>query len=148
MQTTSTQKIIQQVITNIKKERNYTCDGSAFYSNEAERLEMEHFYEMCACAGVGDWNNPMSATKAFYPLLCQGYNIDEIIPPKISKVPIGLCIDYKKGVLLTPRAGVVSHLTKAELKATKGKKSLWGKALLITKLQLDYLRHPEIYYEL
>ena len=148
MKTTLTQEIMKQAITNIKKEHNYTLDGSDFYSNEAERLEMEHFDEMCACAGIGDWNNPMSASKAFYPLLCQGYNIDEIIPPKISKVPIGLCIDYKKGVLLTPRAGVVSHLTKAELKVTKGKKSLWGRALLITKLQLDYLKHPEDYCNL
>lgn len=138
----TTQEIMKQAITNIKKEHNYTLDGSYFYSNEAERLEMEHFDEMCACAGVNDWNNPMSASKAFYPLLCQGYNIDEIIPPKISKVPIGLCIDYKKGVLLTPRAGAVSHLTKTELKVTKGKKNLWGRALLITKLQLDYLKHP------
>lgn len=148
MRTTLTQEIMQQVIANIKKEHNYTRDDSDFCSNETERLEMEHFCETCACAGVGDWNNPMSASKAFYPLLCQGYNIDEIISPKTSKVPIGLCIDYKKGVLLTPRAGVVSHLTKAELKATKGKKSLWGKALLITRLQLDYLKNPEIYYEL
>lgn len=143
-----TQKIMQQAITNIKKEHNYTLDRSDFYSNEAERLEMAHFDEMCACAGICDWNNPMSASKAFYSLLCQGYNIDEIIPPKESKVPIGLCIDYKKGVLLTPRAGVVSRLTKAELKATKGKKSLWGKTLLITKLQLDYLKHPEDYCNL
>lgn len=122
--------------------------GIVFEIDETVQREEEHFLEMCACAGVKDWNNPMSATKAFYPLLCQGYNIDEIIPPATSKVPIGICIDYKRGVLLTPRAGIISSLTKEERKATRGKKNILVKALLIARLQLDYFENPDIYYEL
>ena len=82
-----------------------------------------------------------------FMLLTKGYNVDEIVASSESGIDTETYIDYKKGVLLTPQATVISSLTEDELKATKGKKNALTKSLLLERAKVDYLEDTLEYYE-
>ena len=125
-------------------------DGSKekfYYNGEADKQAAVHFAQICIDVCAGDSDKAKSMMASCFMLLTQGYNVDEIVASSESGIDTETYIDYKKGVLLTPQATVISSLTEDELKATKGKKNALTKSLLLERAKVDYLEDTLEYYE-
>lgn len=125
-------------------------DGSKekfYYNGEADKQAAVHFAQICLDVCAGDSNKAKSMMASCFMLLTKGYNVDEIVASSESGIDTETYIDYKKGVLLTPQATVISSLTEDELKATKGKKNALTKSLLLERAKVDYLEDTLEYYE-
>lgn len=125
-------------------------DGSKekfYYNGEADKQAAVHFAQICIDVCDGDSNKAKSMMASCFMLLTNGYNVDEIVASSESGIDTETYIDYKKGVLLTPQATVISSLTEDELKATKGKKNALTKSLLLERAKVDYLEDTLEYYE-
>ena len=125
-------------------------DGSKekfYYNGESDKQAAVHFAQICIDVCAGDSNKAKSMMASCFMLLTKGYNVDEIVASSESGIDTETYIDYKKGVLLTPQATVISSLTEDELKATKGKKNALTKSLLLERAKVDYLEDTLEYYE-
>ena len=125
-------------------------DGSKekfYYNGEADKQAAVHFAQICIDVCDGDSNKAKSMMASCFMLLTKGYNVDEIVASSESGIDTETYIDYKKGVLLTPQATVISSLTEDELKATKGKKNALTKSLLLERAKTDYLEDALESYE-
>ena len=125
-------------------------DGSKekfYYNGEADKQAAVHFAQICIDVCSGDSGKAKSMMASCFMLLTKGYNVDEIVASSESGIDTETYIDYKKGVLLTPQATVISSLTEDELKATKGKKNALTKSLLLERAKVDYLEDTLEYYE-
>lgn len=125
-------------------------DGSKekfYYNGEADKQAAVHFAQICIDVCAGDSDKAKGMMASCFMLLTKGYNVDEIVASSESGIDTETYIDYKKGVLLTPQATVVSSLTEDELKATKGKKNALTKSLLLERARADYLEDTLEYYE-
>ena len=125
-------------------------DGSKekfYYNGEADKQAAVHFAQICIDVCDGDSNKAKNMMASCFMLLTKGYNVDEIVASSESGIDTETYIDYKKGVLLTPQATVISSLTEDELKATKGKKNALTKSLLLERAKVDYLEDTLEYYE-
>ena len=125
-------------------------DGSKekfYYNGEADKQAAVHFAQICIDVCDGDSNKAKSMMASCFMLLTKGYNVDEIVASSESGIDTETYIDYKKGVLLTPQATVISSLTEDELKATKGKKNALTKSLLLERARTDYLEDALESYE-
>ena len=125
-------------------------DGSKekfYYNGEADKQAAVHFAQICIDVCSGDSDKAKRMMASCFMLLTKGYNVDEIVASSESGIDTETYIDYKKGVLLTPQATVISSLTEDELKATKGKKNALTKSLLLERAKVDYLEDTLEYYE-
>ena len=125
-------------------------DGSKekfYYNGEADKQAAVHFAQICIDVCSGDSDKAKRMMASCFMLLTKGYNVDEIVASSESGIDTETYIDYKKGVLLTPQATVISSLTEDELKATKGKKNALTKSLLLERAKVDYLENTLEYYE-
>ena len=125
-------------------------DGSKekfYYNGEADKQAAVHFAQICIDVCAGDSDKAKHMMASCFMLLTKGYNVDEIVASSESGIDTETYIDYKKGVLLTPQATVISSLTEDELKATKGKKNALTKSLLLERAKVDYLEDTLEYYE-
>lgn len=125
-------------------------DGSKekfYYNGEADKQAAVHFAQICIDVCAGDSDKAKSMMTSCFMLLTKGYNVDEIVTSAESEIDTETYIDYKKGVLLTPQATVVSSLTEDELKSTKGKKNALTKSLLLERARIDYLEDALESYE-
>ena len=125
-------------------------DGSKekfYYNGEADKQAAVHFAQICIDVCAGDSDKAKRMMASCFVLLSNGYNVDEIVPSAESEIDTETYIDYKKGVLLTPQATVVSSLTEDELKSTKGKKNALTKSLLLERAKTDYLEDALESYE-
>ena len=125
-------------------------DGSKekfYYNGEADKQAAVHFAQICIDVCSGDSDKAKRMMASCFMLLTKGYNVDEIVASSESDIDTETYIDYKKGVLLTPQATVISSLTEDELKATKGKKNALTKSLLLERAKVDYLENTLEYYE-
>lgn len=125
-------------------------DGSKetlYYNGEDDKQAAIHFAQICIDVCAGDSNKAKRMMASCYQLLTKGYNVDEVVPSEESEIDTETYIDYKKGVLLTPSAKVISSLDEGELKATKGKKNALTKSLLLERARADYLEDTLNYYE-
>ena len=125
-------------------------DGSKekfYYNGEADKQAAVHFAQICIDVCSGDSDKAKRMMASCFVLLTNGYNVDEIVASTESEIDTETYIDYKKGVLLTPQATVISSLTEDELKATKGKKNALTKSLLLERAKVDYLEDTLEYYE-
>lgn len=116
-------------------------DGSKekfYYNGESDKQAAVHFAQICIDVCAGDSNKAKSMMASCYQLLTKGYNVDEIVPSEESEIGIETYIDYKKGVLLTPYAQVLSSLDEEEIKAIKGKKNSLAKSLLLERARAEY----------
>lgn len=117
------------------------------YNGESDKQAAVHFAQICIDVCAGDSDKAKNMMASCFVLLSNGYNVDEIVTSAESEIDTETYIDYKKGVLLTPRATVVASLTEDELKATKGKKNALTKSLLLERARADYLEDALDYYE-
>lgn len=117
------------------------------YNGESDKQAAVHFAQICIDVCAGDSDKAKRMMASCFVLLSNGYNVDEIVPSAESEIDTETYIDYKKGVLLTPQATVVSSLTEDELKATKGKKNALTKSLLLERARTDYLEDALESYE-
>ena len=117
------------------------------YNGEADKQAPVHFAQICIDVCAGDSDKAKSMMTSCFMLLTKGYNVDEIVTSAESEIDTETYIDYKKGVLLTPQATVVSSLTEDELKSTKGKKNALTKSLLPEGARTDYLEDALESYE-
>ncbi len=125
-------------------------DGSKekfYYNGEADKQAAVHFAQICIDVCAGDSDKAKRMMTSCFVLLTNGYNVDEIVTSAESEIDTETYIDYKKGVLLTPYATIVSSLTEDELKATKGKKNALTKSLLLERARTDYLEDALESYE-
>ena len=125
-------------------------DGSKekfYYNGEADKQAAVHFAQICIDVCAGDSDKAKHMMTSCFVLLTNGYNVDEIVTSAESEIDTETYIDYKKGVLLTPYATIVSSLTEDELKATKGKKNALTKSLLLERARTDYLEDALESYE-
>ena len=125
-------------------------DGSKekfYYNGEADKQAAVHFAQICIDVCAGDSDKAKRMMASCFVLLTNGYNVDEIVTSAESEIDTETYIDYKKGVLLTPQATVVSSLTEDELKSTKGKKNALTKSLLLERARTDYLEDALESYE-
>lgn len=125
-------------------------DGSKekfYYNGEADKQAAVHFAQICIDVCSGDSDKAKRMMASCFMLLTKGYNVDEIVASSESDIDTETYIDYKKGVLLTPQATVISSLTEDELKTTKGKKNALTKSLLLERAKVDYLEDTLEYYE-
>lgn len=117
------------------------------YNGEADKQAAVRFAQICIDVCAGDSDKAKSMMTSCFMLLTKGYNVDEIVTSAESEIDTETYIDYKKGVLLTPQATVVSSLTEDELKSTKGKKNALTKSLLLERAKTDYLEDALESYE-
>ena len=117
------------------------------YNGESDKQAAVHFAQICIDVCAGDSDKAKRMMASCFMLLTKGYNVDEIVASTESEIDTETYIDYKKGVLLTPQATVISSLTEDELKATKGKKNALTKSLLLERAKVDYLEDTLEYYE-
>lgn len=156
--TTESTKNIINALNAMKADQNINLgieeiefpDGSKekfYYNGESDKQAAVRFAQICIDVCTGDSDKAKSMMASCFMLLTKGYNVDEIVPSAESGIDTETYIDYKKGVLLTPRATVISSLTEDELKATKGKKNALTKSLLLERARTDYLEDTLEYYE-